>query len=346
MIYQDHILPSVSRTFALTIPQLPDKIRPVVANAYLLCRIIDTIEDEPNLSVEAKQHFHTMFQQVVEGSVTAEEFVSRFSPRLSDQVLESEKDLIANTEKVIKVTNSFGEYQQQLIHSCVANMSAGMSFFERQASLHGLENIRALDCYCYHVAGVIGEMLTGLFCEYSKDIASNMHKMQWLAVSFGQGLQMTNIIKDIWDDRARKVCWLPRDIFWNLGFDIYSLTDLKYDKKFGAGLEYLIGLACTHLHNAMSYTLCIPSKEVGMRKFCLWAIGLALETLSNIYARPYFTAGAQVKVTRTTVKGVVLTTSMIARSDWLLNKWFAKLTAHMPQQSLAADWEPSKFNVV
>jgi farnesyl-diphosphate farnesyltransferase len=43
---QDQLLPGVSRTFALTIPQLPDALRPVVTNAYLLCRTADTIEDE------------------------------------------------------------------------------------------------------------------------------------------------------------------------------------------------------------------------------------------------------------------------------------------------------------
>ena len=46
--YQDHILPHVSRTFALTIPQLPPGLRTAVTSAYLLCRIADTIEDEPD----------------------------------------------------------------------------------------------------------------------------------------------------------------------------------------------------------------------------------------------------------------------------------------------------------
>jgi phytoene/squalene synthetase len=32
-----------------------------------------------------------------------------------------------------------------------------------------------------------------------------------LSTSFGQGLQMTNILKDIWDDAQRGVCWLPKD---------------------------------------------------------------------------------------------------------------------------------------
>ena len=49
-VYQDRILPHVSRTFALTIPQLPPALRTPVTSAYLLCRIADTIEDEPALS--------------------------------------------------------------------------------------------------------------------------------------------------------------------------------------------------------------------------------------------------------------------------------------------------------
>ena len=44
-VYQDQILPHVSRTFALTIPQLPADLRTAVTCAYLLCRIADTIED-------------------------------------------------------------------------------------------------------------------------------------------------------------------------------------------------------------------------------------------------------------------------------------------------------------
>ena len=44
--YQDQILPLVSRTFALTIPQLPASLGGPVTSAYLLCRIADTIEDD------------------------------------------------------------------------------------------------------------------------------------------------------------------------------------------------------------------------------------------------------------------------------------------------------------
>ena len=55
--FQSEMLEGVSRTFALTIPQLPAELCRVVSNAYLLCRIVDTIEDEPVLSGTQKNSF-------------------------------------------------------------------------------------------------------------------------------------------------------------------------------------------------------------------------------------------------------------------------------------------------
>ena len=53
LAYQAEMLQCVSRTFALTIPQLPGALRDVVGNAYLLCRIADTLDGAPcDLDVE------------------------------------------------------------------------------------------------------------------------------------------------------------------------------------------------------------------------------------------------------------------------------------------------------
>ncbi len=59
--FQSDMLKGVSRTFALTIPQLPEALCRVVSNAYLLCRIVDTIEDEPALSGARKSYFCEQF---------------------------------------------------------------------------------------------------------------------------------------------------------------------------------------------------------------------------------------------------------------------------------------------
>src|SRR3569833_3028527 len=48
------ILPAVSRTIALSIRLLPGALGAAVRDAYLLCRIADTIEDAPNRSAVEK----------------------------------------------------------------------------------------------------------------------------------------------------------------------------------------------------------------------------------------------------------------------------------------------------
>ena len=88
--YQEHILQGVSRTFALTIPQLPPGLRQPVSNAYLLCRIADTIEDEPALRPEQKRYFSQEFIKVVAGKVPPETFAQEFYPFLSEHASEAE----------------------------------------------------------------------------------------------------------------------------------------------------------------------------------------------------------------------------------------------------------------
>ena len=168
--YQDHILQAVSRTFALTIPQLPPPLSCAVGNAYLLCRIADTIEDEPALSPEQKKRLTRGFIDVVTGKCDAEPFSGELSPLLSPETSAAERDLILNAPRVIRVTRSFSPTQQAALLRCVTIMANGMAYFQSNKNRNGLNDLGELNSYCYHVAGVVGEMLTELYCEYSESI--------------------------------------------------------------------------------------------------------------------------------------------------------------------------------
>ncbi len=100
-----------------------------------------------------------------------------------------------------------------------------MPRFQFNASLQGLARSSDLDDYCYYVAGVVGEMLTDLFCDYSADIAGRRPALNALAASFAQGLQMTNILKDVWEDRSRGACWLPQEVFTRHGVDLGTVVE-------------------------------------------------------------------------------------------------------------------------
>lgn len=331
--YQSHILQGVSRTFALTIPQLPSPLCTVVSNAYLLCRIADTIEDEPHLTLTQKKQFSQEFIHVVTGDSRSDLFSQALFPLLSNDTLAAERELIFNMPRVIRLTHSYTTQQRHAISRCVRIMATGMGRFQHNQhdnTITGLKNQLEMDRYCYYVAGVVGEMLTDLFCDYSPLIARHQESLQKLAVSFGQALQMTNILKDIWEDYHRGVCWLPCDVFALKGFDLRNLSPHHYTPAFGAGLAELIGNTHKHLHNALRYIILIPPDETGIRRFCLWAVSMAILTLRRINKRRDFCTGQQVKISRKQVKTAILVSNLCTRNDTCLRLMFYLLTRTLP----------------
>ncbi len=328
--YERQILRQVSRSFALTIPQLPPGLQSAVTNAYLLCRIVDTIEDDESLSLDQKRFFFEEFIRVMNGQASAGEFAKGLYPLLSGRTLPGERELIQNTPSVIQTTSTFSEKQQAAIKRCATIMSQGMLGFQENKSPQGLKDISDFHRYCYHVAGVVGEMLTELFCDYSPEISKNRESLLGLAVSFGQGLQMTNIIKDLWEDRDHGACWLPKDVFRKAGYDLKDLSLGQYTEAFGRGLAVLIGVARGHLQKALLYTLVIPPQETGIRKFCLWAIGMAIFTLRKINKRPDYRSGQEIKISRKTLKAIILVTNATVRSNFLLRGLFGLTTRSLP----------------
>jgi farnesyl-diphosphate farnesyltransferase len=87
----------------------------------------------------------------------------------------------------------------------------------------------------------------------------------------------------------------------------------------------------------------IPKREVGIRRFCLWAIGLAVLTLRKIHRNPTFRSGNDVKVSRRTVKATVLTTNLTLMSNRALRVIFARAADGLPLAS-AADLDVGSFS--
>jgi len=339
--YQEAILQQVSRTFALTIPRLPENLRTVVSNAYLLCRLADTVEDSAALSVDQKRRLLDMFIGVVStvcrgltncGEQDSEEFAQAAAPLLAADTLEAERDLIRNTARVLRITRGFAAEDRAALERCVRIMAQGMDFTQQFVVAgqtvtgrwaNGLPDQEHLDAYCYHVAGVVGEMLTELFCIHSQTVARHREDLSRLAVSFGEGLQLTNILADVWDDKRRNACWLPQSVFTRHGFNLKDLSEDCHGQAFQDGLADLIAVARRHLENALTYTLTIPKSEPGIRAFCLLAIGMAVLTLRRINKRRDFTSRAQVKISRRAVYATILATRLAGRSNLLLKTIFA-----------------------
>ncbi len=333
---QSYLLQGVSRTFALTIPQLPEELSFVVSNAYLLCRTVDTIEDEPALSGEEKLEFCRRFVAIVKGEEDPLPFARDLAGRLSESTIPEEHELIELAPRIISITTNLRKEERRVVEQCIEVMAEGMAEFQNAEGSFGLRDLKELNRYCYFVAGVVGELLTRFFCIHSTVIAKNREGLMQLAVSFGQGLQMTNILKDMWEDSSRAACWLPKEFFEDAGLELNSLAAVHQEDEFGEILGQLIGITHAHLKNALKYVLLIPRSEVGVRKFCLWNLGMAVLTLRNINRNRGFKSGEEVKISRNRVRATILATHFSVRMNSLLKVLFLIVGFRLPRAKSSA----------
>ncbi|WP_216221057.1 squalene/phytoene synthase family protein [Polynucleobacter sp. UK-Kesae-W10] len=311
LAYQKTILSSVSRTFALTIPLLPPDIEIVVGNTYLLCRIVDTIEDAGSLSPETKQTLSKLFLDAVLEKASVQSFVDPCLIALKDYGNQDELDLIAHTPTVLRILHTCSSNDQAAVSRCVSIMSEGMSYFHNKQSEAGLKDLAEFEHYCYVVAGVVGELLTTIFATHSPAFAKQLQGHEDLAVAFGQALQMTNILKDSPEDKARGVSWKPTLV---------------------SQAELLI-IANQKLKDSLRYILLIPKEDYGMRRFCFLAFGLAVMTLSKIATHNQFQFKDEVKLSRKVVMAFYAFTKIAVCSDALMKAFFA--IAGKPLRSIA-----------
>ncbi|WP_200192678.1 squalene/phytoene synthase family protein [Halorhodospira abdelmalekii] len=313
--YQEAALPGVSRTFALTIPQLPLALRDTVTNAYLLCRIADTLEDHSHLEPAGKHDLFVGLQEVLEGQRDPERWAGEVVRALAWDTPAAERDLVLSLPRVVAVTNGLSEAHQAAVLRCVSIMGGGMARFQRLKSPAGLPDQASFESYCYYVAGVVGEMLTELFAIEVEEIGERRDQMMELGRRFGLGLQATNVLKDVWDDRARGLCWLPRDLFGEVGCELEPEEEWSSDPAFRQGMRRMVGVATEYMEAARSYILLVPPSQPGIRRFCAWAATMSLATLRRIHRRPGFQSAEQIKITRGQVRRLAVWTSYAAERD-------------------------------
>ncbi|MBQ8708464.1 MAG: squalene/phytoene synthase family protein [Succinivibrionaceae bacterium] len=325
---QKEHLQLVSRTFALTIPLLSMPLEDYVGLAYLMCRICDTIEDDPALSHEDKIKYMGLYIKAVKGEIDVKDFTSELRPKLVGSNNTYELDLVAELPDVVERLNSFPANISASIVTCLTIMSAGMS---RQQANDVITTQQDLDGYCYSVAGVVGEMLAVLFMSQCPSVTRNRERFMKLSVCFGEGLQMTNILKDIWDDASRGVCWLPLNIQnHNNPEEVKSyLTSMDREAKIKF-LREKVSVTFGHLLHGVDFLLSLPRTALRIRAFCFVCSAMAFLSMRNIYNNPLFADAKEVKITREDVASVLRRAKYICFSNTLLRNYFKSIVGDIP----------------
>jgi farnesyl-diphosphate farnesyltransferase len=319
------ILPRVSRTFALSIETLPLQLCEPVRLAYLLCRIVDTIEDQPSetlppppmghgrnghdSSSSRRQGWFDSFDALLLDPNTDPGGLERDAKGLGTN--EAESLLCARSGSIFRLFRDLPEGLRTRVTPHIHDMSLGMRMYSARADQRGSLRIRDtedLGRYCYFVAGTVGEMLTELFELHVPDLdAGRRNRARALASHFGVGLQIVNILKDVAEDAERGSVFLPVETLCRLGTSAEQLLDP--DRR-AAGLEAIRELslfAREKLEAARRYTLLwpLPAGEA-VRLFCAVPLLLAQATLDEVeHGEDTLRRGSVPKVSRARVAEIL-----------------------------------------
>ncbi len=321
----------VSRTFALSIKILPGDLRAYIGHSYLICRLLDSLEDAPDLPVSRKHEA----LDIAKEAINSPDALKKSSSYLAELAAQSdiapwEKELLIHSEELFQCLETFPRDIRKSIRTWTCEMADGMKKYAfgidkpevQLASLH------ELDDYTYYVAGTVGKLLSEMFGrEKYKIPAAQLEIMDKNAISFGKGLQLVNIIKDSRADIEDGRCFLPKELFDKYETSIEAFLQVRDHAKIKGIFKELIGNAETHLKNAISYINVIPGARWRIRLGCIWPVVLAYKTLWGLERNldQFIKGSSTFKIKKKEVKGVLLSSLWAGVSNRYFNRYLKKI---------------------
>ncbi len=244
--YKKH-LEKVSRSFAFCIEELKPDLQKHVGLAYLLFRILDTIEDakwtDTSKQKEAFRSFNLLTDDLSELNTFKELMKCPVAP-------EAEVTLIKESDRFWQDYHSLDSLHKTPLKRALLTMAKGMEYFACERK-HQVQSQNELNTYCYFVAACIGELLTDWFLPQSseKTYSESLH--------FGLFLQKTNILKDF-------------------------ATDTSEGRNFIVSWEETAKGLQVHAQKAFHYIQKIPSERNDYKIFCAWSLFLGLASYPHI----------------------------------------------------------------
>lgn len=323
--YCEQALIDVSRTFSKPIQLLPQPLRVALTCGYLLCRIVDTVEDHELLGSLERDALFTSYIAVLDGAQSPESFSARFA------VFDDQDPEVRLAQSLPRVMNVFLAQDADTRRSSIAwlsEMANGMRVYcrrDRPGALTSIHTLADLERYCYFVAGTVGHLITDLFASWLGSTGAALEpELRGRCESFGIGLQLVNILKDVTDDFSRNRCYVPRQLCHGEGFARENLLALEHRAQAHRALVPMFERAGEHLGKGFEYVLLIPAQQAQLRLFCLLPLWMALETLVLAVGNDaVLSADRQVKISRESVAELVEDCLRHASDDAALRRRYA-----------------------
>jgi len=295
----------VSRSFALVIPWLEEPLQEQIAAAYLLCRVLDNIEDCGQPLAFQKQRF-AEFTHLLAQPAQAPAILHQWQ-KYSWPGLTADEAAMMTLEDGLPlwlIYASFPDYVRATCRQWISMMAAGMESIldprqSKTVTWHGdirvQTTVDAYNEYCYHVAGTVGGLGTELMLAHYGLNGSVEGRLLHGSTACGRALQKTNIIKDFVEDLERGVCYLPDEWLRQIDHQPLRLAGAPPEWSYAVVQDVL-----NELREATEYVRNIPVEAMGYRIACLVCLLPAYQTMVSAAQRQplLFTKEHQIKISR------------------------------------------------
>lgn len=327
------VLKAVSRSFYLTLRALPGEIRPQIGTAYLLARAADTIADTKVVPRERRLAMLLQLRKQLETGIVPAEIAEIQGDLAPHQGLPGEKVLLEKLHSGFAMYEGFETRDRRLVAEVVITLTRGMEFDlnrfpgESADQLAALDTPEELDRYTYLVAGCVGPFWTRMCAAHLKELDGwKDGSMEEMAIRFGKGLQLCNVLRDIPKDLRIGRCYLPSQELAGEGLKPSDLLEAGNAAKLRPLYERYIDKALSHLDAAWRYTLAVPATLPRLRLACAWPVWIGLKTLAKLRGNAdILQPDRRIKISRIEVYGLMARTFFIKKSDTKMNRDYERL---------------------
>ncbi len=274
----------VARTFAL-LPQFLDMtLGSIMTTAYLVCRVVDNIEDCDQPFAWKQARFNEV-RSLLHTPERKEEVLGVWT-QLDWLGLTPDETALMRVEKgqmLWEIYSQIPDQYRTVICRWANEMANGMENTLNPAvaprvisegNLLILSELEDYNTYCYYVAGTVGHLQTELLQAYYHFSDEVFDALRKYSVSFGLGLQKTNIIKDFLEDLNRGMVYIP--YAWLIEIQKSPLS------AEGATLNWIKHVLMDVkgvLDEAVEYISSLPYKVRGVRQTTLMCLLPAYQTI-------------------------------------------------------------------
>ncbi len=313
--YQNH-LDGVSRSFAFCIQKLDSPYRHWISLSYLLCRVLDTVEDSIWNDAALQDSQYAEFNRFMSERPTREETLA-WAARFPKSIPDTEKKLLSDSFEFFNDLHGLPEKARLIIQNTVGKMFRGMRYYSTRSTGGSLKLTDLADAnrYCYFVAGVVGELLSQLYVVYRPDFKPS-EKFHTDALHFGLFLQKVNLLKD-------------------------QRSDEREGRYLVPDRQILLASLRKNARGAMDYLLSLPTNERGYRTFCAWSLFLGAASLP--WMEKAYESDDGSKIPRNVTQELLAAIEDVVQDNATLENAFQEYLPFIPEKQLphasdSGDW--------